>query len=107
MAKLMPRFPLRTGLLLSAVATLLAGCAEDYLDRRDTIASSSGNAVETNIATHVIDPWPRRAFDTSIPADGSRVQGAVERYRTGEIIEPRVGASAAKAAPGASAAATR
>ena len=38
-------------LALATVLAILGGCSE-YLDRRDTIAKSGGNAVATNIVTH-------------------------------------------------------
>ena len=46
-------------LALATVLAVLGGCSE-YLDRRDTIAKSGGNAVATNVVTHMVDPWPRR-----------------------------------------------
>ena len=64
-------------------ATLLAGCAQ-YVDRKETVAFSAGNAVRTNIVTQVIDPWPRHARQTRIYHDGDRLQRAVERYRTNQ-----------------------
>ena len=35
-----------------------------------------------NAATHIIDPWPRYVGNRRIPANGERMAGAVERYRT-------------------------
>jgi hypothetical protein len=58
----------------------LAGCAE-YLDRRESLLLGAGDAVQTNIVMHQIDPWPRRARITSSTTSGERVQRAVERYR--------------------------
>ena len=60
---------------LGAVLAVLGGCSE-YIDRRDTIALSGGNAVATNTVIHMVDPWPR-------------MQGAFERYRTNRVITPR------------------
>ena len=39
---------------------MLGGCSPygEYLDRRDTIALSGGNAVATNAVTQMVDPWP-------------------------------------------------
>lgn len=63
------------GTILSA-----SGCS-DYLERRDTLALGSGDAVQRNIALQVIDPSPAHARQTEIYIDGSRAQRALERYR--------------------------
>jgi hypothetical protein len=60
-----------------------------YRQRIDTATTSSGNAQNVNAATHVITPWPPYVHKRHIPGDGSRMVGAVERYRG-----PRVPASA-------------
>ncbi|MEO1199333.1 MAG: pilus assembly protein [Pseudomonadota bacterium] len=60
--------------------TLAAGCSE-YLDRRDTLTLSAGNAQAANRMAHVADPWQRHAFDTDIDGDGKRLVEAVETYR--------------------------
>ena len=36
-----------------------------------------------------IDPWPAAAYNRNIAYNGPRVAGAIERYRTGKIIEPK------------------
>jgi len=73
------------------VAATLAGCADVdlYLDRRDTISLSAGDAVATNIVTQTVDPWPRVAGNRNIAFDGDRMQAAGERYRTGKVIAPQ------------------
>ena len=53
-----------------------------YFERKDTIVSGAGDARNVNAATHIIDPWPRYVGDRRIPANGQRMTGAVERYRT-------------------------
>ena len=63
---------------------LLAGCSE-YLDRRDTIVESGGNALASNAVTQMVDPWPSVSRDRNIPFDGQRMQRAVERYRTNKV----------------------
>lgn len=85
---------LRT-LLLAALLTAVAGCSE-YIDRRDTIALSGGNAVATNVVTHMVDPWPRDSANRNIAFNGAKMQTAVERYRTNKVITPRgIGTSGA------------
>jgi ABC-type uncharacterized transport system auxiliary subunit len=45
----------KSTLALATVLAVLGGCSE-YLDRRDTIAKSGGNAVATNVVTQMVDP---------------------------------------------------
>ena len=56
-------------LALAAVLAALGGCSE-YLDRRDTIALSGGDAVATNKVTQMVDPWPRASADRNIAFNG-------------------------------------
>jgi hypothetical protein len=46
------------------------------------VSFQAGNAIESNKAVHVIDPWPPAAADRSLASDGQRMQRAVDRYRT-------------------------
>ena len=76
----------------AAVAVLLGtaslgACVETaspYLDRTDKIAFSAGNAVETNIVTHVHDPWPAHAKNKNIAFSGERMAIAVRNYQCGQ-----------------------
>jgi hypothetical protein len=92
-------------LALATVLAVLCGCSE-YLDRRDTIAKSGGNAVATNLVTHMIDPWPRASANRNIAFNGVRIESAFERYRNNKVTTPRgIGTSstyqdAAPTAPG-------
>ena len=72
---------LRLGAVL-AFGAALGGCADIYYDRRETVSMAAGDAVETNKATHIIDPWPKAAANRNIDYDGQRMQRANERYRT-------------------------
>lgn len=82
-------------LALAAAAALLAGCS-DYLDRRDAISLQAGNAVQTNKVTQMVDPWSRASADRDIAFNGTVMQHAAERYRTGRVIPPSgTGTSAA------------
>jgi len=98
------------GGLVAAASLGLGGCS-DYLERRDTIWLGAGEAVQTNIITHQIDPWPNHARRIRVASDGERAQRAIERYRN-----PRAGAGAGAglggdgappSSPGAAAAAPR
>ena len=75
-------------LALAAVFVMLAGCSE-YLDRRDTIALSAGNANATNKVTQMVDPWPRDSANRNIAFNGAKMESAFERYRTGRVIQPK------------------
>jgi hypothetical protein len=74
-------------LVLAAVFATLAGCSE-YLDRRDTIALSGGNAVATDEVTHMVDPWPRNSANRDIAFNGDKMESAFESYRTNKVIPP-------------------
>lgn len=76
-----------------ACTVCLGGCSE-YLDRRDTVRMSAGEAVQNNVITHIIDPWPRHAFVVPRTTNGERSQRAVERYRN-----PSAGSAPIQTAP--------
>lgn len=76
----------RALLLALLAAGSLSGCAE-YLDRKNTIAFSAGDAVETNVITHVTDPWPPHARNKNIEFSGERLARAVRRYECGPTAE--------------------
>ncbi|PVE25660.1 hypothetical protein DC522_04920 [Microvirga sp. KLBC 81] len=53
------------------------------MDRKDTIAFSAGEAVQTNVVTHVTDPWPPHARQKDIAFSGERIARTVRRYECG------------------------
>ena len=64
-----------------AIASLTAaGCSETYLAHRETLSSTSGDAVAGDIARQVINPWPAAAFNDQLTTSGERLQHAMERY---------------------------
>jgi hypothetical protein len=71
-----------TLVLLAAAGFGLGACSNQYWQRTDTINFSAGDAVATNIAVQVPDPWPKRSTDTRIPMDPVKATNAIERYRT-------------------------
>jgi len=75
-----------TGVLLGA---MLAGCSDIYYDRRETVSFAAGDAVASARATQVVDPWPPASADRWVVSNGVRVAGAVERYRTCQVIQPK------------------
>jgi hypothetical protein len=83
------------------VLIAVGGCATEqvydphgYLDRRDSIELSAGDANASNIAMQMVDPWPRYAGNKNIAYNGQRMQAAVERYRNNQVTPPQgIGAS--------------
>lgn len=72
---------------LAGLASLLAGCSDIYLDRRETVALSAGDAIAANKVTQMVDPWPPNSGDRNIAYNGQRMQAAVERYRTNKVTQ--------------------
>jgi hypothetical protein len=68
----------------------LAACSNPdlYLDRRELISVTGGDAIAANAATQTADPWPRSSGNRNVPANGQKMQIAVERYRTDRVIPP-------------------
>lgn len=85
------RFHLRVVFPAAAIALMIVGCSTPdlYLDRRETISLSAGDAVASNIVAQTIDPWPRVAGNRDIESNGEKMQGAVERYRTNKVTPLR------------------
>jgi hypothetical protein len=82
------------------IAALLGACSDIYYDRREGVSLQAGNAVASNIAVETIDPWPAVAANRAIPANGQRMQAAVERYRNNKITPPQgTGTSSVKYEP--------
>jgi hypothetical protein len=67
----------------------VAGCSDLYFDRRETIAFGADDAVATDAALQTIDPWPAGSANRDHSTNGPRAAGAIERYRTGKIIQPQ------------------
>jgi hypothetical protein len=86
------------------LGTWLTGCSDIYLDRRDPIAMSGGDAIAANEVTQMVDPWPARSGDKNIAYNGQRMQAAVERYRTNTVIPPLSATTSIFDAPTAAAA---
>lgn len=79
-----------------ALGVWLAGCSDlfvrresnSYLDRRETVALSGGDAVAGNTVAQMVDPWPAYSGNKNIAFNGEKMQQAVARYRTGKVIPP-------------------
>jgi len=70
------------------IASAVAGCAEIYYDRRETVGSGAGDAVATNKVAQMIDPWPAASANNRIAFNGQRMQTAQDRYNRGKVITP-------------------
>lgn len=75
-------------LAVGTLAMTVGGCSQMYLERRDSMALSAGDAIAANQAVQVIDPWPQRSANTNLAFDGQRMQSAAERYRTNTVVQP-------------------
>ncbi|MBS0535012.1 MAG: hypothetical protein JSR72_13220 [Proteobacteria bacterium] len=87
----MPRFNKMKAsrhLAIILAAASLAGCSE-YLDRTDTMSRQSGNAIQTEKLTQMVDPWPVASAERNIAFDGAVMEAGMTRYRTGRVIQPR------------------
>lgn len=83
-----------------AGAVVMAGCASEYLDRRETVSFGAGDAQQANLITHVVSPLPSHAADRDLWFHGERMGDAVERYRTGEVADPAAAERAATTTAG-------
>ncbi len=66
----------------------LAGCSDLYLDRRESIQVSAGDAFYGNQVVMMVDPWPAASANRNIAFNGQRMQAAVDRYRHNKIVQP-------------------
>ena len=71
----------------SLAVVSLGGCA-DYLNRRDSITLTAGDAMQWNQAVHTVDPWPPAANNTAIPGDGKRLVGVIDGYQAQQGAPP-------------------
>ena len=78
----------RAALVLTALAVFLSGCSDIYFDRRETVVPYAGDAKQINQVTMMVDPWPPYSANRNVAFNGERMQGAVERYRTRNVIRP-------------------
>lgn len=106
----MPFISMKKIALVVIAASALGGCTNGvaydphgYLDRRDSIELSAGDANAHNIAVQMVDPWSRYAGNKNIAFNGQRMQAGVERYRNNQVIPPSgIASSAVYAAPSSS-----
>ena len=58
--------------LLAGSALLVAGCAKDDMLRTEGLTLGAGDALATNTALQVIDPWPTGVEDTDLVTPSDR-----------------------------------
>jgi hypothetical protein len=100
---------MRTLFVVPLVAGALGGCAGNslsydphgYLDRRESIELTAGDANASTIAVQMVDPGPRYAGNKVIAHNGQRMPAAVARYRNNQVITPRGVASSSVYSPSA------
>jgi len=51
-----------------------------YFHRTDSVTVGAGDAKNVNAASEMLDPWPPYVRNRRLPANGSRMTGAVQRY---------------------------
>jgi hypothetical protein len=87
----MPRRSDKVRIVATAVllGALLAGCSDIYYDRREGVTFAANDATATAQATQIINPWPTASADRSHTSSGSVVAGAITRYRTCQVVQPR------------------
>lgn len=81
----------RTHLALAATGfagLIVCGC-DDYLERRDAITLSAGDAIAANKATQTISRWPQAAREDRWLSDGERARIAEARYRRRAVPSPK------------------
>jgi hypothetical protein len=77
-------------MFFTSAAVALAGCQTygndqlaQYVQRKDTVTLSAGDASQANALAQTIHPWPPGVGDRRIPMDGTRAVRAMECYRQG------------------------
>ena len=64
-----------------------ADFVKPWVEPRVVMGPGFGDATQQNWAVQVVDPEPNLATGP-LPMDGQRAADAMERYRTGKVIEP-------------------
>lgn len=76
---------MRNRMAVLLIGASLAGCQTDgndemarYLQRKDTVTLSAGDAKEVNRDTQMEAAWPRGVDDRKIPGSGTRAVRSIE-----------------------------
>jgi hypothetical protein len=54
--------------------------APDWFERRDSVTLQHGDAVRSNKAIQMVDPWPPYVANRNIPYSGIKMDQAIDRY---------------------------
>lgn len=76
------------GLVLAGA--MLAACDPSVYRDSTTPIVGYGNAVRQNSAVMIVDPQPASAANVDLEFDGRRAGLAIERYRSGKVIPPKI-----------------
>jgi hypothetical protein len=55
--------------------------APDWFERRDSVTLQHGDAIRSNQAIQMADPWPPYVANRNIPYSGIKMDQAVDRYK--------------------------
>ena len=61
----------------------LAACRDEYLDRRQGVTLTAGDAMAVNARVQTINPWPPTAHKSRMKTDGEYLRQTIETYREG------------------------
>lgn len=89
--------------LTAALALVaLAGCSQElYGETQDQVTYQFGDAVASNRAAQMIDPWAAHTADSRLTFRGRPMNAAIDRYYSGTVLPP-VAAGANDSLAGAS-----
>lgn len=62
----------------------------DWFERRDTITLQAGDAVASNKAMQMRDPWPPYVNNRHIQFNGVVMDRVIDQYKEGTVPEPEV-----------------
>ena len=85
-------------MFFAAAAVALAGCQTygndegvRYLQRKDTVTLSAGDASQANAVAQTIHPWPPGVGNRNIPMEGSRARARDGMLSAGSGHRQRLG----------------
>ncbi|MBP0575225.1 hypothetical protein J8J27_31380, partial [Mycobacterium tuberculosis] len=69
--------------LATTALLALAGCSQElYGETQDPITLQFGDAVASNRAAQMVDPWAAHTADTRLTYKGRPMNSAIDRYYT-------------------------
>ena len=77
--------------IVSTIIFVLGGCNNTYWTRQDAINFNHGDAVRSNIAVMVPDPWPKGSENNNIPMDPVKAANSIKCYRLGQAPSDPLG----------------